>query len=594
LKLTRDRSAGRRRISRRGLVLSGGAAVVAVGAAAALPARSEGKFYPGVTIAGIDLSGLTQDDARAALSQRVAAFSQTAVTYVYQDKSWSFSAEQLGISVDIEGAIAEAWTHGRGDGITGRYQALLDQSDRAIPLTAHLNSATLDTALQTMATALATEAVDATFGMDGTTITITPETTGRTLNVDAARTDTLNTIGSLQPSTVMLRVNIVPAKVTSADLEPAKSQAALLVSHKVTVRHDDTRWTIDRDALARAIVVPPDTANAVPYLDHGTMVIIVQQIADDLNADPVNAEIGWQDGKLYAISDSKPGLAVDVDALAQDVIDAAAKETDRNVPVPTTEVAPDIDSKNLDKLGIVTLMGEGASSFEGSSDERATNVQVASQKVTQAVIPPGGNLSFLDAVGQISVDAGFVEGKIISGGWYATDIGGGVCQVSTTVYRAALLAGLPFAEWHPHSVRVSFYELDGWPVGMDATVFQPETPDAGITLDLVITNPTDSWILLQMNADGETLYADLYGADTGYQVQITDPVISDETTPGPPLEKDDPTLPAGERQQTQQAQDGFTTTMTRTVTLDGDVISSDTFVSVYDPVSDAFMVGTGS
>lgn len=567
--------------------------MVAAGAAAALPMRSEGKFYPGVNIAGIDLSGLSQDDARTALNQRVAAFQQNAVTYVYQERSWSFTAEQIGVTVDIDGAIAAAWSHGRGDGLTGRYQALLDQSNRSIPLTASVNSETLNTALQTIATALNTEPVDATFGMDGTDITITPETTGRVLNTDQAHTDTLSALASLSPATVMLRVTVKPAEVTAADLEPSRNEAALLVSHKVTVRHGDTRWTIDRDALARAIVVPKDTVSGRPYLDPGTMVIIVQHIADSLNTPATNATIGWKNNAVYAISDSTPGLSVDVNALAQAVIEAAAKETDRNVPVPTTEVAPDIDSKQLDKLGIVTLMGEGASSFEGSSDARATNVQVAAEKVTQAVIPPGGSLSFLDAVGTISVDAGFVEGKIISGGWYVSDIGGGVCQVSTTVYRAALLAGLSFAEWHPHSLRVSFYELDGWPVGMDAAVFQPETPDAGITLDLIINNPTDSWILLQMSTDGAALHADLYGANTGYQVQISDPVISDETTPGPPLEKDDPDLPKGERQQTQQAQNGLTVTMTRTVTLDGDVISNDTFVSVYDPVSDAFLVGTG-
>jgi vancomycin resistance protein YoaR len=588
-----DRASDRRHFSRRGLMLAGGAAVVAAGAAAALPMRSEGKFYPGVNIAGIDLSGLTQDEARTALSQRVDAFQKQAITYVYQDRSWSFTAEQIGVTVDIDGAIATAWAHGRGDGLTGRYQALLDQSSRSIPLTASVNSNTLDTALQTIATALNTEPVDATFGMDGTEITISPETTGRVLNTEQAHTDTLNTLNSLAPSTVMLRVMVKQAEVTAADLEPSRTEAALLVSHKVTVRHGDTRWTIDRDALARAIVVPKDTVSGRPYLDPGTMVIIVQHIADELNTPATNAQIGWKDNAVYAISDSTPGLSVDVNALAQAVIDAAAKETDRNVPVPASDVAPDIDSKNLDKLGIVTLMGEGASSFEGSSDARATNVQVAAEKVTQVVIPPGGSLSFLDAVGIISVDAGFVEGKIISGGWYVSDIGGGVCQVSTTVYRAALLAGLSFNEWHPHSMRVSFYELDGWPVGMDAAVFQPETPDAGITLDLIINNPTDSWILLQMSTDGATLHADLYGANTNYQVQISDPVISDETTPGPPLEKDDPDLPKGERQQTQQAQNGLTVTMTRTVTLDGDVVSNDTFVSVYDPVSDAFLVGTG-
>ncbi|CAN5503364.1 VanW family protein [soil metagenome] len=592
MELIDDRSAGRKRISRRGLVLSGGAAVAAVGAAALLPARSEGKFYPGVNIAGIEVGGLSQVDALAALNQRVAAFNTTAVTYVYQNQTWEFSAEQLGIMVDVDSAIAEAWTHGRGDGITGRYQALLAQSDVSVPLTARVNSATMDTALQTMATALNTSPTDATFGMDGTEISITPEVTGRTLNIDGARTDTLNTIGTLQPSTVMLRVNVEPAKVTASSLEPSRAEAALLVSHKVTVRHDDTRWTIDRDALARAIVVPTDTVSTRPYLDHGTIVLIVQHIADELNTNAVNAVIGWNDG-VYAISDSQSGLAVDVDTLAQAVIDGAAKATDRNVAVPVSEVVPDIDSKNLDKLGITTLMGEGASSFEGSSDARATNVEVSAQKVTQAVIAPGGTLSFLDAVGQITVDAGFVEGKIISGGWYATDIGGGVCQVSTTVYRAALLAGLQFAEWHPHSVRVSFYELDGWPVGMDATVFQPETPDAGITLDLIIRNPTDSWILLQVTTDGDQLHADLYGADTGYTVQISDPVISDETTPGPALEKDDPDLPKGERQQSQTAQDGFTTTLTRTVTRDGEVVLDESFISVYNPVSDAFLVGTG-
>ncbi|MGH2549693.1 MAG: peptidoglycan binding domain-containing protein, partial [Thermomicrobiales bacterium] len=314
-----DRSAGRKRISRRGLVLSGGAAVAAVGAAALLPARSEGKFYPGVNIAGIDLSGLSQADAVAALDQRVSAFNTTAVTYVYQNQTWAFSAEQLGITVDVDGAIAEAWSHGRGDGITGRYQALLDQSSVSVPLTARVNSATMNTALQTIATALNTEPIDATFGMDGTEISITSEVAGRTLNLDGARTDTLNAIGTLQPSTVMLRVSVEPATVTGSSLEPSRAEAALLVSHKVTVRYDDTRWTIDRDALARAIVVPTDTVSTRPYLDHGTIVLIVQHIADELNTDAVNAVIGWNNG-VYAISDSKSGLAVDVDALAQTVI----------------------------------------------------------------------------------------------------------------------------------------------------------------------------------------------------------------------------------------------------------------------------------
>ena len=241
----------------------------------------------------------------------------------------------------------------------------------------------------------------------------------------------------------------------------------------------------------------------------------------------------------------------------------------------------------------VELMADGSSSYAGSANERAINVEVSAEKVTHAVIPPGGTLSFLDAVGKISVDAGFVEGKIIADGWYASDIGGGVCQVSTTVYRAALLAGLPFSEWYPHAFRVSFYELDGWPAGMDAAIYQPNN-EGEWELDLVINNPTDSWMLLQMTTRDQVVTASLYGPKTGYQVEISEPELSNVTQPPPPLERTSDEVPTGERRQTKQAQTGVTATLVRRVMKDGELVSEDTFVSVYAPVADAFVVGTGA
>ncbi len=593
MKLVRERGADRRRISRRALVVTGGATMTAVGAAALLPSRCDGKFYPGVTVAGISIGGLSRADAETALEARTATFQQTAITYVYQSRDWTFSAKELGISIDYDKTLQGAWEYGRDSGITSRYEALLDRGSYQAPLMLSVDDEVLKQTLSTISTDLNEKPVDATFAVDGLDVQVTPEKPGRTLNLDAARKDSYDTLDTLEPSTVMLRVDVVQPEITAAHLEPSRSEAALLVSHKVTIKHGDTRWTIEREDIARAVVVPNDPVKTEPALDPGTLHLILQPIVDTVNTDPVNATLAW-DGKLVATSDSKPGVSVDLDKLTELVIEAAGKESGRTVSLPVTDVAPDIDAKHLDKLGIVTLMGEGSSSFEGSSDARATNVQVSADKINHSVIPPGATYSFLDSIGTISVEAGFVEGKIISGGWYASDIGGGVCQVSTTVYRAALLAGLPFAEWHPHSVRVSFYELDNWPVGMDATIFQPETPDAGITLDLQITNPTDSWILLEMTTDGDRIYCDLYGANTGYQVTVSDPVISDPTDPpSQPLEKDSSDLPSGERQQTQTAQGGFTTTLTRQVVLNGETIEDDTFVSVYAPVADAFMVGTG-
>jgi len=590
VKLVRERTPGRR-VSRRGFLLSGGATTAAVAAGALFPLRCNGKFYPGAAIAGVPIGGLTRDEAQAALQERVDAFMRSAVTYVYQNQTWRFSAQELGISIDFDHALDLAWSYGREDGVTGRYEALLDRRELALPLITRVDTATFEAALQGIADELHLDPVDATFGMQGTDITITPERTGRTLNVTAAREATLSAMVDLQPITVMLRVTVDPVAITAADLEPSRAEAALLISGGVTLEYRDERWEVDRDALARSIVIPHDAVNARPVLDPGTLAIILQPIADALYRAPVNAEIGWNDG-VYAISESRAGREIDLEKLAERVIEAAGQSDDRTVQIPARKLVPEIDSDNLDALGITGLLADGSSSYAGSASERAINVEVSAEKVTHTPIPPGGSFSFLSAVGTISVDAGFVEGKIIADGWYTSDIGGGVCQVSTTVYRAALLAGLPFTEWWPHAFRVAFYELDGWPAGMDAAIYQPNN-EGEWALDLVFTNPTDSWMLLQMTTADQVATASLYGPDTGYQVELTDVELSNVTQPPPPLERTSAELPAGQRQQTQQPQTGVTATLVRRVRKDGELLREETFTSVYAPVAAAFVVGTG-
>ncbi len=591
MKLVRERNSGRR-FSRRGFLLSGGATSAAIAAGALFPLRCNGKFYPGAAIAGVPLGGLTREEAHVALQARVDDFLASAVTYVYQNQAWRFSAQELGISLNIEDALDRAWSHGREDGVTGRYEAILDRSSLNLPLVARVDTATFKAALQGIADEIHLDPVDATFGMEGTEITITPERTGRTLNISAAREATLSAMVDLQPITVMLRVAIDPVTVTTEDLEPSRAEAALLVSGGVTLHYQENIWEVDRDALARSIIIPNDVVNARPVLDPGTLAIILQPIADELYRAPVDAEIGWNNG-VYAISESRAGRAIDLEKLAERVIEAAGNDDERVVQIPARKLVPDIDSENLDALGITGLLADGSSSYAGSASERAINVEISAEKVTHTPIPPGGSYSFLSSVGTISVDAGFVEGKIIADGWYTSDIGGGVCQVSTTVYRAALLAGLPFTEWWPHAFRVGFYEQDGWPAGMDAAIYQPNN-EGEWALDLVFTNPTDSWMLLEMTTANQVVTASLYGPETGYQVELSDVELSNVTQPPPPLERTSDELPAGQRRQTQQAQTGVTATLVRRVRKDGELVSEETFTSVYAPVADAFVVGTGS
>jgi vancomycin resistance protein YoaR len=162
--------------------------------------------------------------------------------------------------------------------------------------------------------------------------------------------------------------------------------------------------------------------------------------------------------------------------------------------------------------------------------------------------------------------------------------------VSTTVYRAALLAGLPFAEWHPHTFRLGFYELDGWPPGIDAAIYQPNTPDEW-ALDLRFTNPTNAWMLLQLSVDNEHLSAAIYGT-TGYAVDLSEPDFGEQSPVPEPIERPTPDLQPGEREQVQIAQPGIDISITRWVTQGDVLISEDTFYSPYQAQADVYLVGT--
>jgi vancomycin resistance protein YoaR len=184
------------------------------------------------------------------------------------------------------------------------------------------------------------------------------------------------------------------------------------------------------------------------------------------------------------------------------------------VEAPVTYVKPAIDSTNLDKLGITTLLGSGQSNYSGSSDGRATNVAVGASLLNGTLIPPQSEFSFNDSIGWIDEDKGFVEAQVIDGEKIGQDIGGGICQVSTTVFRAAYLAGLPVTEWWPHRFRIGFYEYDGWDPGLDASILQP-TEDPATWADFKFENPSSSWMLVESWTDGVNVVVNIYGLILG-------------------------------------------------------------------------------
>ena len=237
-------------------------------------------------------------------------------------------------------------------------------------------------------------------------------------------------------------------------------------------------------------------------------------------------------------------------------------------------------------MGIKELIGKGESTFFHSIPGRVFNVNLASSRIDGVLIAPGEVFSFNKTIGDVSSFTGYKQAYIIQNGRTVLGDGGGVCQVSTTFFRAILDAGLPIVERYAHAYRVGYYEQDSLP-GIDATIFVP-------SVDLKFKNDTGHHILVQREIDlnNYSLKFYLYGTKDGRITTMSKPVITGQSAPPAPLYQDDPNLPLGQIQQTDFEAWGANVYFTRNVTKNGKTIISDKFTSNYRPWQAVFLRGT--
>lgn len=320
----------------------------------------------------------------------------------------------------------------------------------------------------------------------------------------------------------------------------------------------------------------------------------LDNLGRSIDIPPQNALFQFENGKVTLFKLSKDGRRLNkqqTKQLINSYINEISKQENAN-PEPVTfnllveTVQPQISTENSNKFGIKEILGKGTSKFAGSIPGRIHNVELAASKVNGQLVPPGETFSFNNAVGDISAATGFQPAYIIKEGRTVLGDGGGVCQVSTTLFRAALNAGLQITERQAHAYRVGYYEQDSSP-GIDATVFAP-------SVDLKIKNNTANYILIQSKTDTTnlTLEFEIFGTSDGRKVEITKPVIYSQSPPPPDLYQDDPTLPKGVIKQVDWKASGAKTSFDYQVTNNGQTLSKETFVSNYKAWQSVYLRGT--
>jgi vancomycin resistance protein YoaR len=317
----------------------------------------------------------------------------------------------------------------------------------------------------------------------------------------------------------------------------------------------------------------------------------------NLTVQPENARFIFNDDtrKLEVIKKAVIGRSLDLEGSIRAIRDQVALGNNSAALALTINKPPVTDDMTGDQLGIRELIHAETSYFYGSSKERVQNIKASSSKFHGLMIPPGATVSMSDILGDITLDNGYAEALIILNGKTIKGVGGGVCQVSTTLFRTAFFAGFPILERHAHAYRVSYYEktsankINNKMAGLDATVFVP-------LVDFRFKNDSSSWLLMEtyMNSTGTSLTWKFYSTSDGRKIawDTTGPVNVVEAPE--PVYKENKDLAKGTIRQVEWAADGADVTVTRTVTRDGKTISKDTIRTHYVPWGDVYEYGPGT
>lgn len=575
----------KRLISRRNMLAASAAVAFSI-PIAAMPARYSGQIYPGAAVDGVVLNGLTWDEARNKLEHHFLGFEQRAATLTFEDNLWSATLQEIGGGIDYDATLEAAMDHGR-ESVGDRYITFFaaDASAPIEPVISFNENVALQY-IESLAPAIDIDARNARMYRDGSEIQTIESVEGRALDRDTALTAVRDVVESGEFGSIELSTVVVAPEVTTEALEKYRGQALRLIGESIVLKHGDLNYPIYAEQLAQALIINKQNK---PQIDPARLSERIDAIAADMYVPPTNVKLGWDSG-LYVVEDDVEGLEMDREATEQLVLDLASSE-ERTGTLPTRVAKAGANKDNYKELGLETHLAVGSSSFAGSSWERAANVTTAANNCSFKLVAPGEVFAFNQLLGPITHEMGYVDGTIISGDWTASDIGGGVCQVSTTVFRAAAKAGFLFTEWHPHTWRLAFYEMDGSPPGFDAAIYQPNGPGQ-MTLDLSFVNVLDSWLLLMMVIDGSTVHAHLYGKDPGWTVTFGDVWVSDPIQPGKPVERVNANLARGERKWVSNSAPGYQVVLPRkVVAADGTVISDNSFVSDYAAQPETWEVG---
>lgn len=554
---------------------------------------NKGKVFPGVYVGQLSLGGKSEEETFGIINKAIDNYRQNGIAFTYNGHKQILPLEIAGessenndplIDFDVDRMTARALGYGRdADVLTNAFHQLNALfSKHYIAPSYALNETAIRKYLVESFRADIQIGEPATISFADNQFRITPEKPGYSLDFSTVFTPLEKMVSRLETGEITISITKSLPSLTADQLtsliEKANKQ---LDAAPLNLNYQKKKWAVKRDDLGKWLAIASDGQNQAIRLNKPEiMAYLNKYVAPDIEIKVTDSKFLMKNGKAVAFSTAKDGLMIDATTTLSNIENDWLSSSLSSTSIAMIKVASQSSTTGSNDLGITELIGVGTSNFAGSPANRRHNIKIGMSYLNGLLIKPGETFSVMRHLGTIDGTKGYLEELVIKKDKTQKEFGGGLCQVGTTMFRAALNSGLPITERRNHSYRVAYYE----PAGTDATIYDPAP-------DLKFVNDTGNYVLIQGYITGNKLVFEFWGTKDGRKATQTYPKITNIVKPKPAKLIETLDLKPGQKKCTEKAHNGADASFFYSVTYPNGEVKSKTFNSHYVPWQEVCLIG---
>ena len=549
------------------------------------------KTLPQIIWTGHELSGKTREQLESIVYETSQSGKTQMIKLVESDKSWEIEFKDLGWDIDSKKLTGEIFDFGHSEHWYKRILPLLRQVfiSKKIPAGYTFDENKAEDWLNSINSEIGTPKVEGNLQIKGGDATVIEPKSGKKIDDLSLKRRILDRFELKLKGDIKIGLITDEPTVSADEARALETQAKELVKDEIELVGPKGSTKVSSDTLGGYIEIKKESTEKRTFLNYERRLgpayvsfskdkfkTLLQYESDSLNTLPSDAKFSISAGKVSIYQASQTGKVIKLNEAVELIVRALEQNGTKKITLPYETKEPTVSaqtSADIEKYGIKELIGTATTDFSRSPANRIANIKTGVSYISGALVKPGEQFSTLAKLGSIDRSSGYLPELVIKENATVPEYGGGLCQVSTTLFRAAMNSGLEITARQNHSYRVPYYEP---PVGMDATIYSPRP-------DFKFLNDTSAYILVQGAVSGNRITFEFYGTKDGRSVSISDPYVYDVTAPPETIYIEDSTLQSGEEVRVDRAHSGAKASFNYKVTKNGREIINQTFVSSYVP-----------